>query len=359
MKKIMIAFREGGENGGPYNSHLRIMNSSLAKEYQFVPLYVPKGKMGLFNHKLLKLLVKQIEEAKPDAVHVVGLEMIGYYLVLACKKAKVKNIILAIHGSTTEAIELNKNIFKRYIMLALESYTLRNATITYGVSKYVGTIPSIKKHVRNYFGHIYNMVFLHETDGTVGLQKSELQIDDGKLIVTSTGRITKEKGFDTLTQVIKRFENREEVVFVIAGDGKYLPEMRERLASQVKTGQVHLLGFREDIPEILRMSDIFIMPSRHETLCMSLIEAGQCGLALIASKVGGMKEVVSEGNGYLVDAEDVDGFVEKIDFLIHNRSLLEEMKQNAKNTIANQFDNRIAEERLLDLYRKILGENDK
>ena len=137
MKTIMIAFREGSENGGPYNSHLRIMESRLKEKYRFVPLIVPGGKMGLFNVKIIKSLVSQIRKVQPDAVQIVGLELIGYYLSVACRIAGVKNIILAIHGSTTEAIEFNKNPLKKWLMEQLEIFTLRTATCTYGVSEYL------------------------------------------------------------------------------------------------------------------------------------------------------------------------------------------------------------------------------
>lgn len=62
MKKIMISFREGGENGGPYNSHKRIMESQLNNKYDFVPLILPKGRLGMFNPKVTLSLIKQIKK---------------------------------------------------------------------------------------------------------------------------------------------------------------------------------------------------------------------------------------------------------------------------------------------------------
>ena len=357
MKRIMIAFGEGGGNGGPNNSHLRIMNSGLSKEYEFIPLIVPKGKKGLFNKKLKLKIAKQIIDEKPDAVHIIGLEMIGYYLVKACKTAKVKTIIMAIHGSTTEAIEFNKNYLKRKMALLIEIFTLRNVNYTYGVSKYVGTIPHIKKYARNYYGHIYNMMLENEKATSDKDTKEEFGFSKDDIVVVSTGRITKEKGFDTLTDIIINYKNRDNVKFLIAGDGNYFDEMRFKLKEQIDDGQVVLTGYIQDVSQVLKAGDIFVMASRHETLCMSLIEAGQYGLALVASNVGGMKEVVDSTCGFLVGSEDKDGFISAIDKLIDDKKLRNRLKKGAKELMISKFNNEETTQKLRDLYKNAFWHN--
>ena len=79
MKKIMLTLREGGENGGPYNSHRRIMNSKLNKKYQFIPLIIPRGRLGILNIKLTRYIIGQIKKYKPDIIHFTGLELIGFH----------------------------------------------------------------------------------------------------------------------------------------------------------------------------------------------------------------------------------------------------------------------------------------
>lgn len=357
MKTIMIAFREGGENGGPYNSHLRIIESRLKDKYRFVPLIVPKGKMGICNINIIKNLVSQIKHVKPDAVQIIGLELIGYYLAIACRLARVKNIIVAIHGSTTEAIEFNKNPLKKWLMERLEVFTLKTGTCTYGVSEYVHTIKNVAKYSKNYFGAIYNLLLEDETKYNSNEIRNGFGIKDNQIVIMSTGRLTVEKGYGVLTEVMKHYKEDEKVVFIIAGDGKYKPKMEEILADQIKNGQVQLLGYRNDISKILSAGDIFIMPSFHETLCMSLLEAGQKEMALIASNVGGMREIVEEGNnGYLVNVGDVKGIIERIDLLMDGNKL-EQMQTNARCTVLSKFSNEISLERLDRLYSSVLEEN--
>jgi len=357
MKTIMIAFREESQNGGPYNSHLRIMNSRLKEKYHFVPLIVPKGKMGLFNIKIIKSLVMQIRKTKPDAVQIIGLEMIGFYLALSCKIAGVEKIILAIHGSTTEAIAFNKNRVKKFIMERLEIFTIKSAYCTFGVSKYVKTIKNVEKYSKKYYGEIYNMLIESSECYDRQMVEKELNIQHKKIVVVSTGRLTQEKGFDVLTEIIKHYKNNSSMVFVIAGEGIYKPIMEHELAEQINSGQVKLLGYRNDIAKILSAGDIFVMASYHETLCMSLMEAGQSGLALLASNVGGMREIVMENqNGYLIEPGDISGYIKKLDFLIENKEKLNQMKRSAKEIIHQNFSNSISIQKLDELYLSVVGD---
>lgn len=354
----MIGFREGGENGGPYNSHLRIMESKLKSKFQFIPLLLPKGRLGIIGLWKILHMAKQIRAAKPDAVQIVGLEMIGAYMILACRLANVKNIILAIHGSTTEAIEFNENIFRKTIMIHVEKFTLKSAKFTFGVSDYVKTIMNVAKYSKNYIGTIYNMNHIIDSCSKRNIERSKLDIEESKFVILSTGRITREKGYDTLVNVIKNFKNNINIVFVIAGNGEYLSTMELLLQDQIGTGQVRLLGYRKDISDILKSGDIFIMPSYHETLCMSLIEAGKAGLALVASKVGGVKEIISDGhNGFLVESGNASEFTKKILKLYIDRELLSLFSNNIKQTISSKFSNIEIEKKLDRLYTLATSSN--
>ena len=353
----MIAFREGGENGGPYNSHLRIIESRLKEKYLFIPLIVPKGKMGLCNVKIIQSLVSQIKRIRPDAVQIVGLELIGFYLAIACRIARVKNVIIAIHGSTTEAIEFNRHFLKKWIMERLEIFTLKTGTCTYGVSEYVHTIKNVAKYSKNYFGAIYNMMFEDETQYDRKKIRDELGVVDEQIVIMSTGRLTEEKGYGVLTEVMKHYRGDSKITFIIAGDGAYKMKMEDVLAEQILQGQVKLLGYRNDISKILTAGDIFIMPSYHETLCMSLLEAGQKEMALIASDVGGMREIVEDGNnGYLVNVGDADAFIKKIDAL-RDINKLGIMRKKARQTVVSKFSNDAAIEKLDRLYTSVFEGN--
>lgn len=354
MKKVMITFREGGENGGPYNSHKRIMESRLSEEYEFIPLIIPKGRLGLINLKLTKTLISQIRSNKPDIVHFTGLELVGFHVALACRLLGIKKTIVAIHGSTSESILHNNTLLKKRIISFLEYLTLRWAGYSYGVSQYVSSWNKVKKYSNNYFGHIYNIVENNLKVSTSNiLIREHLGIEKDKLIAVSTGRIVKEKGYDILSKVIQNDDN-DNLVYIIVGDGDFLPEMKRQLKKEIDSNKVHFLGYRNDVFSILTECDLCVMATLHETLCMSLAEAGYEGLALVASNVGGIPEIIVDGyNGFLIDVGSVSDFNKKINELSRNIGLLKKMKLQSKKYITEKFSASIIEKQLALLYEEV------
>ena len=346
---VMLAFEEGHENGGPYVSHKRIMESSLKEKYEFIPLIVPCGKRGVVNFQLTRNLVQQIKSADPDIVHIVGLQLVGFHCCRAAKQAG-KKVVLAIHGSTMEAIKISS--LKKYIIKQLEIFTLKNSDICYGVSDYVCGIDFIRKHAKNLFGSIYNIP-------SRGLAKDrnkirrELGIAPEKLVVVSTGRITKEKGYHVLCDAIKLVDHPE-IEFIIAGEGEYLGNFKKEIAQVKHTSKVHFLGYREDIEDILIASDVFTICTLHETLCISLLEACKNGLPAIASCVGGIPEIIVDGeNGFLVESNCPEQVAEKILFLENNHEQRQLMGQQAKSIISQKFSEDEITKKIDQLYKEI------
>lgn len=352
---IMISFREGGENGGPYVSHRRIMESELKETYNFIPLIIPKGHLGLLNIKVLKFLYNQIKSENPDVIHFTGLQLEGFHVIIACKLARIKKTIIAIHGSSMEAIEISK--LKKFILNIVEIVTLKLTYFSYGVSNYVTEWPRVKKYSKRCFGCIYNIPSdkkeLLQPNVTI---RKELGIDDDEIVIVSTGRITKEKGYETLCNVIKKAKTDSKVRFIIAGDGPYLSEMRQELYEYVKSGKVFLLGYRNDINRILEGSNIFVICSLHETLCISLLEAASNGLALIGSNVGGIPEIIEENkSGYLVQPNNIDQFVHTIEGLANDKNKIQNFGNHAYNYVRKKFDEKEIMKKINELYDKVLN----
>jgi len=294
--KILVTFREDGKNGGPYISHKRIVESRLSEKYDFIPFFIPNPRR-LRSPKVFFEIVRKIKSAKPDIVHMAGLQTEGFLMMLIAKLARIKTVV-AVHGSSTEA--LGFNWLSNFIFKCMESFTVRNATVVYGVSDYVSSWKICKK-AKNYCGTVYNIADLTEKHSKNQDIRKELGIDDTDMIVASTGRITKDKGFDILLQVAKELKDFENVKFVIAGDGIYKQEMQTEIEKEKLSNKVYLLGYRKDIGNILDGSDIFVICTKHETLCISLLEAGNHSLPLIASNVGGIPEIIENcKNGFLV-----------------------------------------------------------
>ena len=358
MIKVMITFREGGENGGPYISHRRIMESRLKNKYEFIPLYIPKGHLGICNLNVIKKLRDQIKANKPDIVHFTGLELVGWYGMLACKLANIKNTVMVIRGSTSEAIAFNKNPLKSWVINIIEYITLRNVACAYGVSKYVGTIPRVKKYCRNYKGHIYNLADFNENTIASTDIRSEFGFNESDIIIVSTGRIIKEKGYETLKNIIILGEWSDNVKFLIVGDGDYLSAMMTEIGESAMADRVVFAGYRQDIDNILCQSDIFIICTLHETLCNSVIEASYHGLPVVASDVGGIPEIIEHGkSGFLIDPQDESGFINAVNLLVTNKNKRNEMGKIGEEIIKTKFAQDVILDKIDKVYTSILEDS--
>lgn len=352
--KIMITFNEGGENGGPYNSHKRIVESRLKEKYDFVPLVIPKGRRGLFNPGLQKNLIRQIKAERPNIVQFTGLALDGFHTLLACRLCGVKNTLLVIHGSSREAVEFSG--FKRKITLMLENWTLKNVAYCYGVSRYVAGWDCVRKFAKNCLGFIYNLPARQMHPGIYREDvRKRLGIEGSDILIVSTGRITKEKGFADLTDVILRFADRKNVKFIIVGDGSYLHTMQQRLQAQIDCKRVFLTGYQENVYEFLDAADIFAMLTWHETLCNSVVEACDAGVPVVATAVGGIPEIVEDGRtGFLVGARDSDGAYKKLLTLVQAPELREQFGKNGIEKIQAVFAPEKIIRQLDAVYSRIL-----
>jgi glycosyltransferase involved in cell wall biosynthesis len=125
------------------------------------------------------------------------------------------------------------------------------------------------------------------------------------VLVCSAGRLCAHKGHRFLIEAVARMKDSLRVKLVIVGDGDQRDDLRQRIRV-LPEGQAYLAGYRADCAQIIASSDIYVQPSlQREGLPLVLAEAAAAGCALIATRVGGNPEIVSDGvNGFLVPQAD-------------------------------------------------------
>ena len=115
-----------------------------------------------------------------------------------------------------------------------------------------------------------------------------------------------------------------------------------------------LLGFRHDIPEITKISDIGVLPSRREGLGLAGVQCLCAGVPVIGSDVQGIKDYVIDGvNGYLCDSENADEFAEAITKLT-DKSHRETLSKNCYESV-KKFDKAVSYEQLEKIYKAVLS----
>gem|GEM_PF-32963 len=146
--------------------------------------------------------------------------------------------------------------------------------------------------------------------------RRRLGLDDGTPLVLTVGRLTEQKGYLTLFSAIEQLMAREELPhaqFVWAGAGPLEGRLRMALRAAGLQRHVTLVGHTDDVGGLLRAADLFVLPSRFEGLPLALLEAMAAGLPVVATAVGGIAEVLQEGEmGRLVARDDPAALAEAI-----------------------------------------------
>ena len=214
----------------------------------------------------------------------------------------------------------------------LGSLLVRSAKVNFGVS-----IPVVRfldhlgaKNARVMHNGIDLSAF--ENTKPIGSTKTP-----GRTVITYIGRLVYGKGVQDLLSIIPKL--KEDVQLLIVGDGPYRGEL-EALACQVNTSNVVFFGEQrpENIPDILKSTDIFVNPSYSEGLPTSVLEACAAGCAVVATDVGGTDEIILDGStGFLVKPGDKQGLTEKVNFLLENKLMRDTLGKNAKAYVMNNF----------------------
>ncbi len=143
--------------------------------------------------------------------------------------------------------------------------------------------------------------------GDPGAVRSELGLRPSDRLLLAVGNLYPVKGHDVLISALSRVPAPDggRVVLAIAGRGEQEDSLRALAVEAGLSDNVKLLGFRSDVPDLLAAADLFVMPSRSEGLPMAIIEAMLTGVPVVATRVGGVHELIpTEDRGVLVPPED-------------------------------------------------------
>jgi glycogen synthase len=176
---------------------------------------------------------------------------------------------------------------------------------------------------------------------------------DGRPRVVFVGRLAHQKGVDTLLRAARL--TREAARIVIVGDGPLRTRL-ERNARAWGLDDVRFAGFvpHADVPAHLEHADVLVLPSEYEELGSVLVEAMQAGLPIVATRVGGIPDLVDDGvTGRLVARSDAAALAGAIDDLVADPALARRLGEEGRRRAAGYAWDSLAD-RVLGLYRSLL-----
>ncbi len=143
--------------------------------------------------------------------------------------------------------------------------------------------------------------------------------------------------------------------FFIIGDGPEKAEIQHYIRKKQLQDAIHITGFREDIETILPELDIYLMTSKTEGLGTSILDAFGANVPVVATRAGGIPEMVShEENGLLADTHDEKGLGKAVLRLVKNKDLKNKLIQGAQNTVKDFSKAKMGEE-TFEVYQSVLN----
>lgn len=339
---------------------------------------ITKALSVIYNKKNKKKMEEALDDFKPDIVHLNNFQrQLSASIIEPCVKRNIP-IVFTAHDAQAVCpaitmMDKNKNVCDRCLKGKYKNCTKNKCVKDSTLKSILGAVEGryYRKHkiytnkinyiitpsefLRKIFINdgisedkvkaIHNFVDMEDTDLTS-------KVGDYALFV---GRISKEKG---IMNLLKAFKNVNGILY-IAGDGPEKEEVIKYIKENKMDKKVKLLGFlnKQEVINYVKNSRFVVLPSICNENCpYSIIEALTLGKPVIASKVGGVPELVkAEENGLVYKYDDIEDLTNKLNRLFEDDKLVKEYSKNAKDS-SKEYSVDSYYEKLINIYEKIKGE---
>ena len=339
FQPIVLSFTDG-----PMVDRLKQMNVEAHVIHTEKPFDVTKWKQ-------VKHLLK---EKQIDIVHAHGTRA-NSNVLWAAKSLNIP-VIYTVHGWSFHA---DQNPIIRNIRIAGEKYLTNKSDQNISVS--LSNQQSGKSYIKSFNSIVINNGINQEKFNPKKTYKNirqELGIKENATLVLFIARFTLQKQPLALIEAFaKALPSNPNLHLLMIGDGDQKKEAVELINKSGLNNNITLLPFRQDVPDVLAASDIFVLPSLWEGLPIGLLEAMAMGKAIIASNVDGTSEVIQNNiNGLLIDTNDlVINLTNALLVLSKDKEIRERFSSEAIKTINERY-NAVNMTRLIEeVYSKLVN----
>ncbi|MBI5055372.1 MAG: glycosyltransferase family 4 protein [Nitrospirae bacterium] len=286
---------------------------------------------GQFDFSLVSLIRKYIKENRVDIIHCHGYK--SNFFGLLASRGKIP-LVTTNHNWLTAHWKLKVYCFIDSLLIR---YFDRIVAVSEDVKKDMLRYKIPERKIRI----IDNGIDLDRFNGKVypvNIRK-EFGIKEHETVIGTIGSLGHEKGHIYLLKAAREIlETHKAVKFLIIGDGLLRNELESMANTLGISSNVIFAGYRKDIPEMLSMMDIFVLPSIKEGLPMVLLEAMAAKKPVIATRVGAVPKVIThDETGILVRPKEIDELRHSILRLINDRATAEKLRQAAYRRLRDNF----------------------
>lgn len=317
------------------------------------------------NIQSIKQLVKLMKREQFDIVHV-HTPIAALLGRVAAKLAGMKNIIYTAHGFYFHDEMLPKQ-YKFYY--SIEKYSAKFLTDWLLLQSKEDYELSVKDNFKSKdkILHLSNGVDIWNKFHPSKIDKTKqeivqsipnLTVHENDIVFSFIGRLVEEKGIFELVEAFNNLRTKySNIKLIVIGD---LPkserdhETYNKLKDLLGSSDIYPLGFRKDIPHLMHISSVFILPSYREGLPRSIIEAMALHKPIIATNIRGCREeVFPNENGYLVEKQNVKSLQIAMEQFIQKPFLINQYGERSRKIAENLFDEKKVLKKQIKLFNNL------
>jgi glycosyltransferase involved in cell wall biosynthesis len=325
-----------------------------------VPTKVIKMK-HIYQRKRFQELVDFIRGGEFNIVHtnIIRTDIIGRY---AARKAGVPIILSTEHGIHTWGVKgpLVGSITK-HLYLKTTRFTDRIIAVSNFVKESLLKAGVPEKKIAT----IHNGVDLEKFSPSTDDERNEFvrYFSDEPVnhVVGGVGNLVTLKGHSYFIRAIPQIlKTHPGCLFVFVGEGPLDKKLRAEVDRLGLSDKVRFLGRLSTITgKVISSMEVLVQPSLTESFGLAVAEGLACGVPVVASRVGGLPELVKDGqHGFLVEPKSPEAIAERVLWLLDNKEEAEKMGQQGREFVSEHFDINTTVQKYLDLYRDLIEHKD-
>ncbi len=255
----------------------------------------------------------------------------------------------------TKFIHRCKVVFTRRVNFQPHGFFTR---LKYQLSDRVVAISQSVKRVLHNFGlrevALVSDIVVPKQLNAVRAREAIAHFTEGKKIIATMAALTQDKDPLTTVEAIKQLkEKRNDFVFLHFGAGDMKAEVEQKIIEYDLEDCYKMVGFHDDVEDFFSQLDVFIMTSEQEGLGSIVLDAFAYKVPVVATKAGGMAELVEEGRGLGCEIGDAKELAESVNTLLNDKVLTNDVIENAYNYVIEEHSMEAITKKYIDIFKNL------
>lgn len=354
--ELAMALADGGDEVHVISyalpSRLTFINANLFFHEVVVPHY-PLFEYPPYSLALATQIVEVARHQRLDLIHVHYAVPNAVSAVLAREMLSPQplKVVTTLHGTDITLVGNDPNYLEttrfgivRSDAVTAVSYALREATQKQlGISTHIEVVP--------------NFIDPGRYDAAKAQDGAQRWCGEGERLLVHISNFRPVKRVSDVVEVFRRVHQEIPVRLLLVGDGPDRPKVEQQAREEGIFEAITFIGNVPLVEEVLIGADIFLLPSETESFGLAALEALSCHVPVIATSVGGLPEVVVDGeNGYLFPVGDVDSMARAVLRLLRDEELRSQFGAAGRRRAVEQFNEAAVVKRYRRIYRQVLEE---